>query len=89
MRNFNTLRGLGSADFFVCCFERWVMWILGVLLWVVVNLGKLVSSVLLKFLNLTNLFTPPPKSNHNPLPLAGIKNNTRDYWGVGVWLWMR
>ena len=44
MQNSNTLRGLGSADFFT-------------------NYSLLI--------------------NH-PLPLAGIKNNTRDYWDVGV-----
>ena len=53
------------------------------------NLEKLVSSVLLKFLNLTNFFTLPlPQKQPQPLPLAGIKNNTRDFWGVGVW-WVR
>ena len=62
--------------------------LLGLCLRTVVNirsLGKLVSSVLLKFLNLTNFFTPPKKSIHTiPLPLAGIKNNTRDFLGICV-----
>ena len=65
--HYNTLRGLGSADFFV--------WdgVLGVLVGSLMrlmnlgSLGKLVSSVLIKFLKLSNLFTLPlPQKQPQP-----------------------
>ncbi len=38
----------------------------------------------LRGLGSADFFTNYSLLINQPLPLAGIKNNTRDYWGVGV-----